>query len=586
MTETVDHLLEIAALTEWIQVARGLVPADLCLRNARIVNVFTGSVQEGDLAVHGGRFVGWGRYDAVRRLDLNGAYVAPGFIDGHLHMESTLLGPSAFWRAVLPRGTTAVVLDPHEIANVLGVAGIRYLLGAAGKLPVDLFFMLPSCVPASPLETSGAVLRGADLQTLRSHPRVLGLAEVMNFPGLLASDPQVLEKVALFQDGPMDGHAPFVSGEDLNAYTGVGIRTDHEATTLQEAQEKLSKGMMLMIREGSQSKDLEALLPAVTDATWPRCMLVCDDRHPTDLLRDGHMDAVVNRAVSLGLDPVRAMAMATINPARHFGLKDRGAIAPGYRADFSVSPTLHPWTPVRVFKNGVEWVRDGAVVEGMDQVPWEHEGLPESPMWLPPLRQEDLRVRAEGARLRVITVHAGSLITDQDLVEVRPTDGYVAADPAQDLLKVAVYNRYVPTDPPGPAVGFVRGFGLQRGAVASTVAHDSHNLVVVGASDSAMIVAAKAVAATGGGLAVADDDHVLASLALPIAGLMSPRPLEEVCRELDALNRAARSLGSTLPHPFMALSFVALPVIPRLKITDRGLVDVEAFQLVPLFVRD
>jgi adenine deaminase len=296
------------------------------------------------------------------------------------------------------------------------------------------------------------------------------------------------------------------------------------------------------------------------------------------------MDAVVNRAVSLGLDPVRAIAMASLNPARHFGLRDRGAVAPGFRADFSVSPTLHPWTPVRVFKDGVEMAREGAPIdrdgENTDFTP----GLPESPMHLPPLREEDLKVRAEGGRLRALGVRAGTLLTDHEVVQVQSTDGFVHADPARDLLKVAVYNRYSPEGPPKPAVGFVRGFGLQRGALASTVAHDSHNLVVVGASDSAMIAAARAVAESRGGLAVAVDQRVLAFLPLPIAGLMSPRPLEEVCRALDALNEAARSLGSPLPHPFMALSFVALPVIPRLKITDRGLVDVETFQLVPLFV--
>jgi adenine deaminase len=577
-------MLDLAALSQWIRVARGLEPADLCLKNVRIVNVFTGGIQEGDLAVHGGRFVGWGHYRGRREVDLEGAYVAPGFIDGHLHMESTLLGPRAFCRAVLPRGTTAVVLDPHEIANVLGGAGIRHLLQVAEDMPVDLFFMLPSCVPASPLETSGAELRGADLHTLRSHPRVLGLAEVMNFPGVLAGDPQVLEKVVLFQDGPMDGHAPMLSGKDLNAYAGAGIRTDHEATSLDEAREKLAKGMVLMIREGSQSKDLEALVGAVTDATWPRCLLVSDDRHPTDLLAHGHMDAVVNRAVSLGLDPVRAIAMASLNPARHFGLRDRGAVAPGFRADFSVSPTLHPWTPVRVFKDGVEMARDGAPIDRDGEKTDFPPGLPESPMHLPPLREEDLKVRAKGGRLRALGVRAGTLLTDHEVVQVQSTDGFVHADPARDLLKVAVYNRYSQESPPKPAVGFVRGFGLRRGALASTVAHDSHNLVVVGASDSAMIAAARAVAESGGGLAVADDQRVLASLPLPIAGLMSPRPLEEVCRALEALNRAARSLGSPLPHPFMALSFVALPVIPRLKITDRGLVDVETFQLVPLFV--
>ncbi len=572
------------ALMQWLRVARGEAPADLCLKNVRVVNVFTGTVEAADVAIHQGLFVGPGSYEAKEVRDLRGAFMAPGFIDAHLHLESTLLSPEAFCRAVLPHGTTCVVVDPHEIANVLGTTGIRALIQRTENLPVDFFFMLPSCVPASPLETSGAVLSAADLHVLRSHPRVLGLAEMMNFPGLVHGDPQVVQKMVLFQDGPIDGHCPRLSGRDLNAYVGAGVGTDHETTTLEEALEKLSKGMVLLIREGSQSKDLLALLPAITDATWPWCVFVTDDRHPTDLLEDGHMDVVVNKAVSAGLDPTRAVAMATVNPARHFRLGRRGAVAPGYLADFSISPSLHPWKPVSVYKNGREVVREGSLVE----VPAAggSEPFPESPMFLPPLHVNDLRIPAEKSKVRVIVVREGTLLTDEIHHRLPERDGCLVSDPHHDVLKVAVYNRYGEDRLTKPSVGFVRGFGLRTGALASTVAHDSHNLIVVGASDEAMIRTARAVADAGGGLAAGDEDGVRALVPLPIAGLMSDKPLEEVCSALDELNRAAGDLGSSLKHPLMALSFLALPVIPKLKITDRGLVDVERFDFVSLFVTD
>jgi adenine deaminase len=578
-------LMDVAALGELIQVARGRKPAELCLRNVRIVNVCTGTVEPGHLAVHGGRLAGWGNYRGRYEMDLHGAFVAPGFIDGHLHLESTLLSPAEFAKAVLPHGTTAVVLDPHEIANVLGLSGVLALIQASEGLPVDFFFMLPSCVPASPLDPAGAVLRGADLHTLRGHPRVFGLAEMMNFPGVLRADADVLEKIVLFQDTIRDGHCPKLSGEDLNAYLSCGISSDHETTSLEEAVEKLSKGMTLMIREGSQSKDLAALLGAVTDATWPRCLFVSDDRHPTDLLRHGHMDSVVNRATALGMNPVRAITLASWTPAQAFGLRGRGAVAPGYAADFSVSPTLSPWKPTMVFKNGRCVVQDGVLTESEDFARETIlESLP-SPMAVTRVDPEALRVPARGRRVRVIGVREGSLLTDHLVLPALIRNEAAVCDPERDLLKIVVFNRYDSgEDAGGPAVGFVRGFGLRKGALASTVAHDSHHLIAVGADDDAIAHAVRAVVASRGGMSVASSQGVIAHMPLPVAGLMSLKPLKEVCRALEEVTDAARALGSPLKHPFMALSFLALPVIPALKMTSRGLVDVERFEIVSLFV--
>ncbi|MGQ9484696.1 MAG: adenine deaminase [Desulfosoma sp.] len=578
-------MMDGETLADLIAVARGTQCAELCLKNARLINVWTGEVLSQDLAVHRGRFVGWGTYQGLQEIPLNGAYVAPGFIDAHLHLESTLLCPAEFAAAVVPHGTTAVVLDPHEIANVLGLRGVRALIQACEGLPLDFFFMLPSCVPAAPLDPAGAVLRAADLQTVRTRSNVLGLAEMMNFPGVLAMDPEVLDKIVLFQDTLMDGHCPGLRGLDLNAYIACGIHSDHETTDLEEAREKLAKGLALMIREGSQSKDLASLLDAVTDTTWPRCLFVSDDRHPTDLLHEGHMDAIVNRATALGMDPVRAVAMASWNPAHLFGLRRRGALAPGYIADFSVSPTLTPWNPVMVFKDGRLVSSNGCLCETtFTDKNALLEALP-SPMAVRNVEVERFRVAAAGRNLRVIGVREGSLITDHRILPATVQDGLAVCDPSRDLLKVVVFNRYSGSEAPEqPAVGFVQGFGLKEGALAATVAHDAHHLIAVGASDEAISRAVRAVVESRGGFCVSHSKGVVARMPLPLAGLMSVEPLDRVCAALEEVTRAAHALGSRLRHPFMALSFLALPVIPALKISSRGLVDVERFAIVSLFV--
>ncbi|MCK8602556.1 adenine deaminase [Desulfoferrobacter suflitae] len=567
------------SLARFIEAAQGKRPVDLCLRGCQLVNVLSGQIEKVDLAVQDGLIAGWGRYPAQRTIEADGMYVCPGFIDGHIHIESTLLSPSQFCAAVLPCGTTAVVADPHEIANVLGREGILFFLSATEQLPLDFYFNLPSCVPATPLETSGAHLSGSDLYSLLPHPRLLGLAEMMNFPGVLAGIPQVLDKLVLFQEGVVDGHSPQLDGLALNAYIGTGIASDHECTTLLEAREKLSKGMTIMLREGSQSRDLATLMPVVDDRSWPHCMLVSDDCHPDDLLRRGHMNHIVNRAMGLGMDPIRALTLATWTPAHHFGLRRRGALAPGYRADFSLSPSLAPWNPLRVFKNGTEVAQDGKLT--LDPASWQAPRLPASPMKLKRMAEEAIFVPRQDGMLRVIQVREGTLLTGKTLAAPATSTDGVTADVDRDLLKLVVYNRYLPDQ--RPSVAFVQGIGLKKGAIATTVAHDSHNLIAVGTSDAAIVTVAEAVRKNGGGMAVGSEHGDVEVLPLPIAGLMSDKPLIAVVQKLESLKAKARAWGSPLDNPFMALSFLALPVIPELKLTDLGLVDVSSFSLVPLF---
>ncbi|MEN6438084.1 MAG: adenine deaminase [Syntrophobacter sp.] len=571
--------LDTSRLAALLEVARGSRPADLCLKNCRIVNVFTGKVETADLAVFDGFIAGWGDYTARETVRADGLFAAPAFIDGHIHIESSLLSPANFCAAVLPWGTGAVIADPHEIANVLGLDGIRYFLECARGIPLDIFFNLPSCVPASPLETSGAQLRSVDLESLLPHPNILGLAEVMNFPGVLAADPQVTDKLLLFQGRSIDGHSPLLGGRDLNAYIASGIQSDHECTNAAEAMEKLARGMAVMIRQGSQSKDLENLIGIVDDHTWPHCMFVSDDVHPDDLIHKGHMNTVVNRAMQLGLEPVRALTLASWTAASHFRLPRRGALAPGFVADFSLSPTLSPWNPVQVFKRGVEIAREGKLLT--DPFHWPVPALPGSPMRLSHIRSDDLLVPAKEGKLKVIEVREGTLLTGKALVTPKTENGYVVSDPERDVLKAAVFNRYVPGA--APAVGFVRGIGLKNGAIATSVAHDSHNVIAIGVSDADIIAVVSELRKTGGGMAAGLAGGETVVLPLPIAGLMSAGPAPEVAEQLARLKNWAKARGSVLENPFMALSFLALPVIPELKLTDLGLVDVSRFALVPLF---
>ena len=560
-----------------LAVCRGDAEADLLLAGARIVDVFRGKVEEGSVAVFQGRLAGIGDRAAKQRVDLGGAYLCPGFLDGHVHIESSMVSLPEYARAVVPAGTTAVVTDFHEIANVLGVEGIRYMMRLSESLPLEVFVMLPSCVPATPMETSGAVLEAEDLLPLLGEEAVVGLGEVMNFPGVIKADPAVMAKIAAFSGRPIDGHAPGLTGRELDTYIAAGVESDHECVGAEEAGEKLAKGMYAYIREGSTAKNLEALLPVVDATTAARCIFVSDDRQPKDLLEEGHMDFILRKAVGLGLDPVTAVRMVTLNTARRFGLRARGGIVPGWRADLVVVEDLRGFKALQVYKRGVKVAEDGELLADVKPGPRAPGAM--NIGWN---KMAGIETRAAGGRMLVIGVVPDQIITRR--LEERPTveGGLAVPDSARDLLKVCVFERHRGTGNVG--VGFVKGFGLRGGALASTVAHDSHNLVAVGAGDGDILAAARAVERMGGGQAVVERGEVLADLPLDVAGLMSTLPLGEVKERVGKLQGAARRLGCPLGDPFMALSFLALPVIPELKITDKGLFDVGAFSHVPLFL--
>jgi len=565
-------------LPRLLAVARGDEPADLLLTGARLVDVLSGEVYPTSIALAGPFIAGLGDYPARRTIDLGGRYVAPGLIDAHVHIESSQVPPPEFARAVVPRGVTTVVTDPHEIANVLGLPGIRFMLEDSEGIPLDVLVNAPSCVPATDLETSGARLEAADLVALLDEPRVLGLAEVMSFPGVIQGDAAVLEKLRAFRGRPVDGHCPGVSGHALQAYAAAGIGSDHEAVTVEEAREKLRAGLTVFLREASNARNLRDLLPLVTPVTERRCCLCTDDRQPEDLLDEGSIDHLVRLAIREGLDPVTAIRLATLNPAEHYRLSDRGAVAPGRRADLFVFSDLAAPRAEMVFRGG-ELVAEG----GELAVALPHRDYSGQPRTVHIDRGRlDFAIPARGRKVRVIGVIPDQLLTTSLVMEATLCDGLAVADPERDLLKMAVVERHRATG--GLGLGFVHGVGLQRGAIAGTVAHDHHNLVVIGADDLSMRTAALAVADAGGGQAVALGEEVLSLLPLPIAGLMSDRPIREVANQAKALREAAQRLGVRLRDPFMAMSFLALEVIPSLKLTDKGLVDVELFEVVPLFV--
>jgi adenine deaminase len=532
-----------------IAVARGDAPGDLLLTGGRLVNVFTGEVESGDAVIAEGHIAGIGDgYRAAETVDLGGAYLLPGFINGHTHIESSFLGLPQYARAVAPHGTTSVVTDLHELANVGGLAAIRAFLDEAPALPLDVFLMAPSCVPATHLET-------------------------------IAGQGECLDKATAAQDRGkvVDGHAPGLSGARLNAYMAAGPRSDHESTALEEGREKLRRGMYLMIREGTSEKNLEELLPLVTDQTYPRCLLVVDDRSCRDLLQDGDIDAVVRKAIRLGLEPVRAIQMVTINPASHFGLRDRGAIAPGYLANLIVSDDLQELRPRQVYHRGRLVAGDGLYLPSSELAA---SGPLLDTVHIKPLAANAFEIPAGSGRQQVIEVVPHQITTRGVVLETPAQDGQLVADVEQDVIKAAVVERHHGSGNVG--VGLVRGFGLRRGALATSFAHDSHNVVVVGTSDADMHAAVSEIIHLGGGLTVVVDGEVLASLPLPIAGLMSPESVEVASGQLEAVETAAASLGVGLPSPFAVLSFLALPVIPELRLTDLGLVNVNRMELVPV----
>ena len=567
-------------LSDVLTCARGGTPADLLLANARIVNVFSGDVTTGNIAIIGDRIAGIGDYDALEVRDMAGRFVAPGFIDPHVHIESSLMSVSGFVNAVAPHGVTTVIADPHEIANVLGISGIGYMLKSSEHQPMNVYIALSSCVPATDMETSGARIDSSDMLHLMSHDRIVALAEVMNYPGVVYGAPQVLAKIVLARHyrKRIEGHAPGLSGKELNAYLAAGISSDHECTRLEEAREKMTSGMHIFIREGSQAKNLETLLPLITPRTAHRLMWCTDDRDPHDLISLGHIDAIVRRAITAGVDPVIAIQMATINPAMYFGLRHLGAIAPGRQADMVIFSDIADPQIEEVYFKGRRIAHHGEMLPET-QV---QETFPTPPSMNVRLDSLDFSVPAAGSHARVIEVIPDQIATRSVVMPVTMSDQMAVADTSRDMLKIAVIERHRGSGQ--IFTGFIKGLGFKNGAVASSVAHDSHNIIVAGTTDEDMKTAVEAIVRVGGGLSVASHQKIVAVLSLPIAGLMSPAPVHRIRDQLDVLLACTRDIGAIPSNPFMTLSFMALPVIPELKITDMGLVDVGQFKIVPLFV--
>lgn len=562
-----------------LAVARGEAPADIVLKGGFVFNSFTGEWETGDVAIAGTTIAGIGIYSGQKEIDITGKYVTPGLMDAHLHIESTMVAPRELAKILLLNGVTTIFADPHEIANVLGCAGIELMLAETEDMPLDVFFMLPSCVPATDMETGGAVLTAAKLEPLVSHDRVLGLGEMMNYPGTICGADAVLDKLALTGCALCDGHAPGVSGKALNAYLAAGITSDHEATTADEALEKLRRGAYLMLREASGAHNLLDLLPAVTPLNCRRCCLATDDRHLDELVSEGSINYLIEIGAAHGYAVEQLLQMATLNTAERFRLYDRGALAPGYKADICVFDNLVNFQPQLVIKNG-------AVIVNKQKLLWQSTPLlsaPANTMRLENVHKQQLQIPARsGKKARVIRIVPEQILTEADYMLPEVQAGFVVSDTRRDILKLAVWERHGGNGNTG--VGLVHGFGLKRGALASTVAHDSHNLIVVGADDRDMLAAAVALQEVGGGLAVVADGEVKALLPLPLAGLMSDQNTEFVQHKLQQLHFWAAELG--VPenvNAFNCLSFLALPVIPRLRLSDKGLVDVDQFALVDLW---
>ncbi|QHQ36482.1 adenine deaminase [Algicella marina] len=560
------------SLEDRIATASGEIPAEIVLRGGRVFDTITGAFLEGDVAIAGGTIAGVGTYDAAEIIDVSGKILTPGFIDTHLHIESSLVTPFEFDRCVGPRGITTAICDPHEIANVIGVPGIEYFLDAATRTCMDIRVQLSSCVPSSHMETAGAEIGAEELAALHGHPQGIGLAEFMNFPGVIHRDPGCMAKLHAFAGQHIDGHAPLLRGQDLNAYIAAGIRTEHEATTAEEALEKLQKGLRILIREGSVSKDLQALMPLITERNSPYIAFCTDDRNPLDIAEQGHLDHMIRTAIAAGCEPLAVYRAATLSAAEAFGLKDRGHIAPGKRADIVVMESLAECRAEIVFSGGIRLTPEAYAAR--QTIPPVGRASVKAPAITP----ASFRTTSNRAETDVIGILPGKIITEHLHETIPVEDGDKRPDPSRDLIKIAVIERHGRNG--NIATAFVKGFGLQKGAIASTVCHDHHNIAVVGASYEDMALAATRLTEIEGGFTVACDGQILAELPLPVAGLMSEAPFEEVEQTLRTLRAAALSLGVTLEEPFLQLAFLALPVIPNLKITDRGLVDVMKFEII------
>ena len=573
-------------LREQVAAATGSKKAELVLKNAQIVNVFTQSVETGDIAIEGGYIVGIGNYEGISEKDLGGAYVCPGFLDGHIHIESSMTSPGEFERAVVPHGTIAVITDPHEIANVAGTAGIRFMMQSAQKLDLDVYFMLPSCVPATDLDESGAELLARDLEPFYADEKVLGLAEMMNAFGVTHGDKGCFEKLVQARSlkKAIDGHAPALSGKELNAYVTAGIRSDHECSDFEEAKEKFAKGQWIMIRQGTAAKNLKGLMGMFEDPYYQRCLLVTDDKHPGDLIRIGHIDAIIREAVSMGADPIRAIRMGTLNAAAYFGLHDMGAVAPGYKADLAVFDDLRTLNVKQVYKGGKLVAEDGKMLHQKEKITDWSDEIKERvfhSFHRDPITVEELQLKkTTGTHQRVIDMVAHELITRERIEEWKELPGMApGVDISRDIVKLAAIERHKNTGHVG--LGFLGKYGLKRGAVATSIGHDSHNLVIAGVTDEDMVLAGNRVIENGGGLAIALAGKVLADLPLPIGGLMADEPVEVVDEKLEHMKKLSMELGiSEDIDAFMTLAFISLPVIPKLRLNTYGVVDVEKHQVV------
>ncbi len=573
-------------LREQVAAATGSKKAELVLKNAQIVNVFTQSVETGDIAIEGGYIVGIGNYEGITEKDLGGAYVCPGFLDGHIHIESSMTSPGEFERAVVPHGTTAVITDPHEIANVAGTAGIRFMMQSAQKLELDVYFMLPSCVPATDLDESGAELLAKDLEPFYADEKVLGLAEMMNAFGVTHGDKGCFEKLVQARSlkKAIDGHAPALSGKELNAYVTAGIRSDHECSDFEEAKEKFARGQWIMIRQGTAAKNLKGLMGMFEDPYYQRCLLVTDDKHPGDLIRIGHIDAIIREAVSMGADPIRAIRMGTLNAAAYFGLHDMGAVAPGYKADLAVFDDLRTLNVKQVYKGGKLVAEDGKMLHQKEKITDWSDEIKERvfhSFHRDPITVEELQLKeTTGTHQRVIDMVAHELITRERIEEWKELpDVAKGVDVSRDIVKLAAIERHKNTGHVG--LGFLGKYGLKKGAVATSIGHDSHNLVIAGVTDEDMVLAGNRVIENGGGLAIALDGKVLADLPLPIGGLMADEPVEVVDEKLEHMKKLSVELGiSEDIDAFMTLAFISLPVIPKLRLNTYGVVDVEKHQVV------
>ena len=573
-------------LREQVAAATGSKKAELVLKNAQIVNVFTQSVETGDIAIEGGYIVGIGNYEGITEKDLGGAYVCPGFLDGHIHIESSMTSPGEFERAVVPHGTIAVITDPHEIANVAGTAGIRFMMQSAQKLDLDVYFMLPSCVPATDLDESGAELLARDLEPFYADEKVLGLAEMMNAFGVTHGDKGCFEKLVQARSlkKAIDGHAPALSGKELNAYVTAGIRSDHECSDFEEAKEKFARGQWIMIRQGTAAKNLKGLMGMFEDPYYQRCLLVTDDKHPGDLIRIGHIDAIIREAVSMGADPIRAIRMGTLNAAAYFGLHDMGAVAPGYKADLAVFDDLRTLNVKQVYKGGKLVAEDGKMLHQKEKITDWSDEIKERvfhSFHRGPITVEELQLKkTTGTHQRVIDMVAHELITRERIEEWKELPGMApGVDISRDIVKLAAIERHKNTGHVG--LGFLGKYGLKRGAVATSIGHDSHNLVIAGVTDEDMVLAGNRVIENGGGLAIALAGKVLADLPLPIGGLMADEPVEVVDEKLEHMKKLSVELGiSEDIDAFMTLAFISLPVIPKLRLNTYGVVDVEKHQVV------